>query len=103
MAFTQAEVQTIFDARCAPCHVGGAAAGLSLAGNFKTATVGVASTELPSMKRIQAGSKANSYLFHKLAGTHLSVAGSGVRMPKSGPPYLTDLEIERIGKYIDGL
>jgi hypothetical protein len=103
VAFTQAEIQTVLNARCAPCHIGNAAGGMSLAGNFKTATVGVASTELPSMKRIQAGSKANSYLFHKLAGTHLTVGGSGVRMPKSGPPYLTDLEIERIGKYIDSL
>ena len=24
VAFTKAEVQTLFDTRCAPCHVGGA-------------------------------------------------------------------------------
>lgn len=102
-AFTQAEVQALVNARCAPCHVGGMSAGMSLAGDFTTATVGVASTQLPSMKRIQAGSKSSSYLFNKISGTHAAVGGSGLRMPRNGPPYLSDLDIERIGKYIDGL
>ncbi len=55
------------------------------------------------MKRIKPGSKEDSYLFHKIAGTHLTVGGSGLRMPRNGPPYLSDVEIERIGKWIDGL
>ena len=41
-------------------------------------------------------------MFHKLAGTHLSVGGNGVRMPRNGP-YLSDIEIERVGRMIDGL
>ncbi len=102
VAYTQAEVQAIFDTRCAGCHIGGTSAGLSLV-NFPAQTVGVASTEQPAMKRIEAGSKEDSYLFHKLAGTHLTVGGSGGRMPKSGPPFLSDLEIARIGGYIDEL
>jgi hypothetical protein len=102
-AFTKAELQTLINARCYPCHITGAPAGMSLANDFTVQTVGVTSTEAAPMKRIQAGSRANSYLFHKISGTQLSVGGSGVRMPKSGPPYLSDLEIERIGKYIDGL
>ena len=55
------------------------------------------------MKRIAAGAHANSYLFHKIAGTHVAAGGSGLRMPRSGPPFLSDLEIERIGKFIDAL
>jgi mono/diheme cytochrome c family protein len=102
-AFTTAEAQTLFDSRCAPCHVGGQSAGMSLANDFTVATVGVASTELPSMNRIEPGDREKSYLFHKIRGTHLQVGGSGARMPLSGPPYLSDEEIERIGKYIDGL
>lgn len=96
-------MQAVFDTRCAPCHVGGAAAGMSLATDFTTATVGVASSELATMKRIQAGDRTKSYLFHKIAGTHLAAGGSGGRMPKNGPPFLTDVEVVRIGKFIDGL
>ena len=59
--------------------------------------------ELPGMKRIEAGSKEDSYLFHKLRGTHLDVGGSGLRMPRSGPPYLSDSDVDRIGAFIDGL
>lgn len=102
-AFTKSEIQTIVNARCAPCHVGNASAGMSLATDFTTATVDVASTQLPSMKRIAPGDKEASYLFHKLAGTHLTVGGAGVRMPRTGPPYLSDVEIERIGAFIDAL
>lgn len=102
-AFTKAEVQTLFDARCLPCHTGTSSAGLKLAGDFTTTTVGIASTELPTMKRIEAGSRAKSYLFHKIAGTHLAAGGNGLRMPRNGPPYLSDADVERIGLFIDGL
>lgn len=64
---------------------------MSLAGDFTTATVGVAAAQLPAMKRIKAGAKADSYLFHKIAGTHLAAGGSGLRMPRTGPPYLSNL------------
>jgi hypothetical protein len=102
-ALSQDQIQTLFNSRCTPCHVGGAAAGMSLANDFTKATVGVTSSELSTMKRIEAGDKEKSYLFHKLRGTHLGVGGSGARMPKSGPPYLSDAEIAGIGAYIDGL
>lgn len=101
--FTHAEMQKLVNLECSPCHVGGASGGMSLSGKFTTATLDVPSTEVPSMKRIERGSRAKSYLFHKIAGTHLLVGGSGARMPKSGPPYLSELEIELIGKYIDDL
>jgi hypothetical protein len=102
-ALTKAQIQTLVNSRCTPCHVGNASAGMSLANDFTTATVNVASTELPSMKRIHPGDKESSYLFHKIRGTHLSVGGSGARMPKSGPPYLADADIDGIGAFIDGL
>jgi hypothetical protein len=102
-AFTKSEIQTLFTSRCAPCHIANASAGMSLANDFTTSTVGVASYQVPSLKRIEKGDRNKSYLFHKLRGTHLTVGGSGVRMPKSGPPYLSEVEIERIGLYIDGL
>lgn len=101
-AFTKADVQKLFNSRCTPCHIGNASGGMSLANDFTTQTVGIDSTELPSMKRIEAGDKEASYLFHKLSGTHLDQGGSGVRMPKGGP-YLSSAEIADIGAYIDSL
>jgi mono/diheme cytochrome c family protein len=103
-AFTKQEVQALFNARCTSCHSGaGASAGMSLAADFTTKTVGVASTQLASMKRITAGDKEASYLFHKIRGTHLDVGGAGLRMPRSGPPYLSDSDVDRIGAFIDEL
>ena len=101
--FSKSEIQTLFNTRCAPCHIANASGAMSLAGDFTTTTVGVSSTQVPSMKRIAPGDKEASYLFHKLGGTHLTVGGAGVRMPKSGPPYLSDADIARIGAFIDAL
>lgn len=101
-AYTKAELQTIFDDRCAPCHIDIASGTMSLANDFTTNTVGVDSTELPSMKRIAKGDHANSYLFHKVNGTHTTVGGSGARMPKNGTPF-TATELDRLAKFIDGL
>lgn len=102
VAFTKGELQALVNAHCDGCHIGGASAGMSLAGDFTVQTVGVASTEVPTLQRIHPGKRSESYLFHKIAGTHASVGGVGVRMPKGGP-YLSALEIERIGLFIDGL
>lgn len=101
-AFTQAEMQALVGARCAPCHVGGASAGMSLAGDLRTNTVNVPSSQVPALVRIAPGNRAGSYLFHKISGTHTSVGGVGGRMPAAGP-FLSDEEIERVGRYIDGL
>jgi hypothetical protein len=101
-AFTKAELQTLVDDRCSPCHTDFDSGGMSLANDFTTETVGIASTELPSMKRIAKGDHTKSYLWHKVNGSHLTVGGSGVRMPKNGAA-LTATEIERLAKYIDGL
>ena len=73
------------------------------AGTVTTTTVGVASTQVPGMKRIAAGDRDASYLLHKLRGTHTTVGGFGERMPRNGPPYLSDSDIDRIGAFIDAL
>jgi hypothetical protein len=101
-AFTKTELQTLVDDRCSPCHIDFASGGMSLANDFTTNTVGVASTELPSMKRILKGDHTKSYLWHKVNGSHLTVGGSGVRMPKNGTAF-TATELDRLAKYIDGL
>ena len=38
------------------------------------------------MDRIEPGDPANSYLWHKFNNSHLSVGGTGSRMPKGGQP-----------------
>ena len=99
---TKATIQAILDARCAPCHIGGASAGMSLADDFTTNTVGVDSSQVPGMKRIARGDKGASYLFHKIAGTHVEAGGSGARMPRGGEPLGAE-DIARIGAFIDAL
>jgi hypothetical protein len=101
-AFTKAEVQTLFDDRCAPCHIDFASGGMSLANDFTTTTVDVASTQVPTMKRIAKGDHTKSYVWHKVNGTHTTVGGTGVRMPKGGTA-LTATELDRLAKYIDAL
>lgn len=61
--------------------------------------VGVASAELPSMQRIRAGQPDQSYLIHKLQGTHRTVGGSGDRMPLTGGP-LSAATIDRIRRWV---
>jgi len=47
--------------------------------------VDVPSSDVPSMDRVEPGDSANSYFFHKIAGTHGSVGGAGVQMPLGYP------------------
>lgn len=102
-AFTQEEIQALMNTRCSPCHIAQASGGMSLANDFTGATVGIMAGEAPALKRIEPGSKEDSYLWHKISGTQVEAGGAGARMPLSGPPYLTDEEIARIGAWIDGL
>lgn len=51
--------------------------------------VGAPSTESPLL-RVAPGKPDQSYLMHKLQGTHLSVGGSGDPMPKTDPPRLLE-------------
>ena len=97
-SFYQAKIQPIFDnlanGPCSSCHaVAGGSGGLSL--NFSNSyanLVGIASSALPSMLRITSGNHNNSYLWHKIIGSHVTVAGgtngSG-RMPPGGASLTT--------------
>lgn len=99
-AYSQGEVQALFESRCTPCHVSQSSGSLSLSPDFTTTTVDVPSGQ-SSLDRIEPGSRDLSYLFHKVAGTQSSVSGSGSQMPPSNP--LGAIEMERLGRYIDGL
>lgn len=88
----------VFTPVCTGCHSGGGAPqGLRLdATNSYAMLVGMASAEVPSLKRVAPGDAANSYLIHKLEG-HAAV---GARMPFGGP-YLDAAAITLIRQWID--
>jgi hypothetical protein len=50
------------------------------------------------MVRVLPGDPENSYLIHKVEGRPGIV---GLRMPRSGPPYLTDGQILVIKRWIE--
>lgn len=101
-----AQIQPIFTSSCAlsGCHGSGnlqppeKPMNLS-AGQAYSNTVNVSSAQLGSMDRIEPGQPDRSYLVHKIQGTHLTVGGSGVRMPASGN-FLSQSQIDLIRNWI---
>jgi hypothetical protein len=80
-----ASIQThVFTPICTQCHVGAnAPQGLRLdAASSYDALVGVASSEVPSLLRVEPGNPGRSYLVQKLEGR----AAVGDRMPAGQPP-----------------
>lgn len=95
--------ENIFTPTCARsgCHSAASASnGLSLAdGDSFSELVGVASSDVPTMDRVEAGDPDTSYLIHKLRGTQATVGGGGSDMPQ-GASALSDEEIEAIEEWI---
>lgn len=87
----------VFTPRCSGCHAGATAPrGLRLdATNSYVLLVGVASGQVPALKRVAAGDPDNSYLIQKLEGH----AGVGQRMPLGGP-YLDAASVNVIRTWI---
>lgn len=90
-------------AACANCHNPNGSAfrqvGLDLSSDAAYGLlVGVPSRERPDLMRIAPGDPENSYLVHKIEGRSGII---GLRMPRSGPPYLTDGQIAIIRRWIE--
>lgn len=90
-------------AACTNCHTtaGGRVppVGMDLGSpNAHAQIVNVAAIGKPGAIRVIPGDPENSYLIHKLEG-RTSIAG--LRMPRSGPPYLTDGQIRVIKRWIE--
>jgi uncharacterized protein (TIGR03118 family) len=90
----------IFTPRCAGCHSGGGAGlpgsmNLSSTNASFNALVGINSTEVPALKRVQAGDANASYLVRKLEGTQ----AVGDRMPFGGP-FLDQPTIDQVRSWI---
>jgi hypothetical protein len=100
------EVQPLLSSRCSGCHGDSGTPQYANLTNLQDPVLGYAaivnqvSFELPTMDRIEPGDHLNSYLWHKVNGSQLSVGGGGVRMPQF-PPYLTAEEIDGIAGWID--
>ena len=61
--------------------------------------VNVAARQLTSMNRVTPNQPDNSYLVHKVQGTHLAAGGSGSRMPLNRSP-LSQSDIDLIRAWI---
>lgn len=95
------DVQRVLNRRCVACHNDQApGADLSLqSGSTIENIVGVPSVALERMNRVEPGNVEESYLAHKLLGTHADVGGSGEKMPQGGR--LRDSELEPILAWIE--
>ena len=97
------DVQPILDSYCVQCHMlEYGQAGLVLEdGEAHANLVNHASTGAPQMLRVAAGDLENSYLIHKLRGTHLTV-GTGLGMPLVEGVYhpLEDAQLNIIEQWI---
>jgi len=69
--------------RCGACHITGEEPGKMalIPGQAYAALVNQPSVEAEGMLRVTPGDPGQSYLIHKLEGTHADVGGSGARMP----------------------
>ena len=84
-------VQSVFSNNCTMCHATGATFP-SLEGDICTDLVDVDSQQ-SSNKLIVGGDSNASYLYHKMAGTHLDVGGTGSQMPIGGSISQEDLDL----------
>ena len=82
------------------CHRGGnAPKGLSLeAHRVISDLVGVPSVEVPSLLRVAPGDPSGSYLITKLVQSDPRRVGS--RMPRNGPPFLSNQQILALKQWI---
>ncbi len=79
-SFSQ-QVLPLLNSHCVICHMPGAAqAELSLYPDAWAALVNQPSTQ-STLPRVKPGDPDGSYLYRKLAGTHLDAGGSGEPMP----------------------
>jgi hypothetical protein len=86
---------------CVTCHTGQGrtpAGGLNLQSDPYSALVNAPSRGKPGEILVVPGDPASSYLIAKLEG-HAGIAG--LRMPRNGPPYLTDGQILIIRRWIE--
>lgn len=95
------EIAPTLRTQCATCHMtGDEPGGMKLYPSAAyQSLVQVPSASSP-LQRVAPGSPQQSYLLHKLQGTHLDVNGSGVQMPFGQPP-LSEETLQLIRRWIE--
>lgn len=95
------EIAPTLRAQCATCHMtGDEPGGMKLYPSAAyQSLVQVPSVSSPLL-RVSPGSPEDSYLLHKLQGTHLEVSGEGVQMPFGQPP-LNDQRLQLLRQWIE--
>lgn len=90
----------ILGPECGACHIGSALGGLDLAADagLMDRLRAPSSTGMPF---VTPGDPSQSYLWHKVAGTHADVGGAGTLMPPPAP--LSDDHQQRLRAWIEAL
>lgn len=81
-----ADIQPMLNSQCVYCHVTGAENGGLNLGRRQAYAELLADSEGAPLPRVTPGDVEQSYLVHKLHGTHLEVGGNGSPMPVYDPP-----------------
>lgn len=91
---TYDDISSLIDSECEGCHKGiSPAGGLNLTGSvWYDAIVGMPADQA-AMDLVTPGDLAESYLYHKVVGTHVGAGGSGNQMPSNGDLSSANLEI----------
>lgn len=75
-------IQPILDAHCVACHLTGAAqAELNLEEGLAYPALVRQRSQQTSLQRVAPGKPDESYLVHKLEGSHIKAGGQGTQMP----------------------
>ena len=86
-------IQPILDANCVACHqTGSAQQGLVLEAGLAYSNLVSQKSRESDLVLVRPGAPESSYLVHKLRGSHLTVHGSGARMPLGGSLEADDLQ-----------
>lgn len=94
------DILPLLQQNCVSCHITGEElGGLGLAPSLAYNQLVNADSQQSSMARVKPGAPDESYLLHKLTGTHLDQGGTGARMPQGFPP-LTDTQVDLISQWI---
>jgi mono/diheme cytochrome c family protein len=94
------DVLPILQQNCVSCHVTGEELGnLGLAPSLAYAQLVGAKSAQSELLRVDTANPVNSYIVHKLNGTHLDQGGTGGRMPLGFPPLATE-QIDLIKAWI---
>ena len=94
------DIQPIIEDACRGCHTPSFPHGELVLTAGWASLVDRASSQVPSLMRIEPGQPDASYLWHKVSGTHRTVGGRGEAMPAGGRDPLSDARLTTLENWI---